>query len=188
LAQGNGLFDSFRERVGSLGKDYDDEQLATIASELRALRELIDVEELRELLGTVDWQAIEARFSALSTTLVDLQNGPASDAELAVAHEQLVSLLDLVDEIAGVVASAHRLMAEVALKYESTRLRGWIEERRTDSNGEVVDGVIVAVDACYRIYQQQMADAGIPAEVVRQFQLACVPLIEKSGLGAYPSE
>jgi len=119
---------------------------------------------------------------------LDLQNGPTSDAEFAVAHEQLVSLLDLVDDIAGVVASAHRLMAELALKYEASRLRGWLAKRRTDSNGDIVDGVIEAVDDCYATYQWQMDDVGIPAEVVRRFQLACVPLIEGSGLGAFPSE
>ena len=58
-----------------------------------------------------------------------------------------MSLLDLVDEIAGVVASAHRLMAEVALKYEATRLRGWLTKQKTDANGATVDGVLDAMDA-----------------------------------------
>jgi type VI protein secretion system component VasK len=188
VAEGNGIFESFRERLGSLGKDYDDEQLAKIATELSALKELIDVEELHELLGTVDWPAIETRFSELSRTLLDLQKGPASDAELALAHEQLISLLDLVDEIAGVVASAHRLMAGVALNYEATRLRGWLADQRTDSNGETVDSAVKAVDASYAAHVQKMDDAGVPAEVVRQFQLACISIIGDSGVGAYPSE
>jgi hypothetical protein len=188
LAEGNGIFESFRERLGSLGKDYDDEQLAKIASELRALKELIDVEELHELLGTVDWPAIEARFSELSRALLDLQKGPASDAELALAHEQLISLLDKVDEIAGVVVSAHRLMAGVALKYEATRLRGWLAGLRADSNDKAVDTVVEAVDASYASHLGEMESASVPADVVRQFQLACVTIIEDSGLGPYPSE
>ena len=188
MDEGNGIFENFRERLGSLGKDYDDEQLAKIATELRALKELIDVEELHELLGTVDWPAIETRFAELSRTLLDLQKGPASDAELALAHEQLMSLLDLVDEIAGVVASAHRLMAGVALKYEATRLRTWLAGLRNDSNGDIVDGVIEAVDSSYAIHLHEMDDAGIPAEVVRRFQLAGIAIIGDSGLGACPSE
>ncbi len=188
MVEGNGIFESFRERLGSLGKDYDDEQLAKIASELRALKELIDVEELHELLGTVDWPAIETRFAELSRTLLDLQKGPASDAELALAHEQLMSLLDLVDEIAGVVASAHRLMAGVALKYEATRLRSWLAGLRSDSNSETVDAVVEAVDGSYAAHLQKLDDASVPAEVVRQFQLACIAIIGDSGLGAYPSE
>ncbi|MCX8214291.1 MAG: hypothetical protein OTJ97_07275 [SAR202 cluster bacterium] len=54
--------------------------------------------------------------------------------------------------------------------------------------GKVVDGVTEAVNTCYATYQQQMEVVGIPAEVVRQFQLACGPLILESGLGAYPSD
>lgn len=188
MAEENGIFESFRERLGSLGKDYDDEQLAKIATELRALKELIDVEELHELLGTVDWPNIETRFAELSVTLLDLQKGPASNAELALAHEQLRSLLGLVDEIAGVVASAHRLMAGVALNYEATRLRGWLAGLRTDSNGKDVDIVIGAVDTSYATHLREMDDASIPAEVVRRFQLACIAIIGDSGLGAYPSE
>ena len=188
MAEGNGIFESFRERLGSLGKDYDDEQLGKIATELRALKELIDVEELHELLGTVDWPNIETRFSELSSTLLDLQKGPASDAELALAHEQLMTLLDLVDEIAGVVASAHRLMAGVALNYEATRLRTWLAGLRTDSNHKDVDSAVEALDASLAAHMQQMDDAGLPAEVVRRFQLACIAIIGDSGLGAYPAE
>jgi hypothetical protein len=72
-------------------------------------------------------------------------------------------------------------------KYETTRLCGWLAERRTDFNGKVVDGVTEAVNTCYATYQQQMEIVGIPAEDVRQFQLACGPLILESGLGTYPS-